>query len=238
MSVHLDALVLDALDPVALASFWATALRWEVSEAGPDRAVVSPTDGTTFHLSIERVAHPKLGQNRIHLDLTTSSLADQVDSVATLLALGARRIDIGQDPDDDHEVLADPEGNEFCIIGPTNRFLAGCGRLGAVNCDGTRELGVFWSEAFGLPLVWDQDEETAIRVPGTSESMITWSGPPLMPRQGPDRHRFRVRPAAGSSAEAEMERLLALGASRPSADQGRPGAVLIDPDGNEFTLVG
>ena len=62
-------------------------------------------------------------------------------------------------------MLADPEGNEFCIIEPDNSFLAGCPRLGAVKCDGAREPGYFWSEALGWPLVWDQDEETAIRAP-------------------------------------------------------------------------
>ncbi|MEZ5250556.1 MAG: VOC family protein [Ilumatobacteraceae bacterium] len=171
MSVHLDA----SSSTRSTSWHWRRSGRrrqWEVSEAGPDRAVVSPTDGTTFHLSIERVAHPKLGQEPIHLDLTTSSLADQVDSVATLLALGA--------PPDRHRPGprrrprgARRSGGQRVLHHRTDqRFLAGCGRLGAVNCDGTRRLGVFWSEAFGLP--WcGSDEETAIRVPGTSESMIT-----------------------------------------------------------------
>jgi len=46
-------------------------------------------------------------------------------------------------------VLADPEGNEFCVIEPDNSFLADCGRLGSITCDGTREVGYFWSEALG-----------------------------------------------------------------------------------------
>ena len=65
-------------------------------------------------------------------------------------------------------MLADPEGNEFCIIEPENNFLAGCGRLGSITCDGTQEVGYFWSAALGWPLVWDQDEETAIRAPDGS----------------------------------------------------------------------
>ena len=83
------------------------------------------------------VPHEKVGQNRVHFDLTTTSLDDQDETVAELLALGATHIDIGQRPDDTHVVLADPEGNELCIIEPSNRFLASCPRLGAVNCDGT-----------------------------------------------------------------------------------------------------
>ena len=60
-------------------------------------------------------------------------------------------------------VLADPEGNELCVIEPGNSFLAGCGFVGELACDGSREVGHFWSEALGWPLVWDQDQETAIQ---------------------------------------------------------------------------
>ena len=61
-------------------------------------------------------------------------------------------------------VLADPEGNEFCVIEPGNNFLADTGFIGALSSDGTQEVGYFWSEALGWPLVWDQDEETAIQL--------------------------------------------------------------------------
>ena len=70
-----------------------------------------------------------------------------------LLELGGRHIGIGQSPDEGHVVLADPEGDEFCLIEPGDEFLAGCGRLGAINCGGTRKVGYFWSEALGWPLV-------------------------------------------------------------------------------------
>ena len=62
-------------------------------------------------------------------------------------------------------MLADPEGNEFCVIEPGNEFLADCGFFGALACDGSQEVGYFWSQALGWPLVWDQDQETAIRSP-------------------------------------------------------------------------
>ena len=142
------------------------------------------------------VPEPKAGKNRIHLDLTTTSIDDQKETVARLVELGARHIDVGQGPDDAHVVLADPEGNEFCIIEPDNSFLAGCGRLGSITCDGTPEVGYFWSEALGWPLVWDQDEETAIRAPDGTGPFITW-GPPLAPKIGeepaPSRHRSARR---------------------------------------------
>ena len=80
-------------------------------------------------------------------------------------------------------MLADPEGNEFCVIEPGNSFLADCGFIGALACDGSQEVGYFWSEALGWPLVWDQDQETAIRSPHGGPK-ITWGGPPLMPKTG------------------------------------------------------
>ena len=62
-------------------------------------------------------------------------------------------------------MLADPEGNEFCIIEPDNNFLADCGFIGALACDGSQQAGYFWSEALDWPLVWDQGQQTAIRSP-------------------------------------------------------------------------
>lgn len=130
-------------------------------------------------------------------------------------------------------MLADPEGNEFCVIEPGSGFLADTGSVGAINCDGTQGLGYFWSRALGWPLVWDQDEETAIQAPDGG-SKITWSGPPLMPRHGRDRLALVV--AATGELGASIETLVGLGATvgDPSAAD---GAILIDPDGNEFDVI-
>src|SRR5882757_2917446 len=152
MTSRLVALCLDANEPQPLARFWAEALHWEVDEETHGEIGLVPTDDTRFRIVFEPVPDKKTGQNRNHLDLTTTSIDDQNETVARLLELGARRIDIGQGPDESHVVLADPEGNEFCIIEPTNNFLADCGRLGAINCDGSREVGYFWSAALGWPL--------------------------------------------------------------------------------------
>ena len=79
------------------------------------------------------------------------------------MRLGGRHLDLGQLPEEGHVVLADPGGNEFCVIEPGNNFLAGCGFLGEVSCNGTRDVGLFWRDALGWQLVWDQDEETAVQ---------------------------------------------------------------------------
>ena len=110
-------------------------------------------------------------------------------------------------------MLADPEGNEFCVIEPGNSFLAGCGFLGELACDGTREVGHFWSEALGWPLVWDQDEETAIQSPGGG-TKIAWGGPPVRAEDRRNRMHFHLAPPAGGDQQAEVERLVSLGATR------------------------
>ena len=238
MTSNLVSLCLDANDPMLLARFWAAALRWEITTDSDGDLGLTPTDGSRFGIIFEPIPEPKVGKNRIHLDLTTTSLDDQNDTVAELLSLGGRHIDIGQSPEEDHVVLADPEGNELCILAPGNNFLAGCGRLGAINCDGLRATGVFWSAALGWPLVWDQDEETAVQAPDRTGSKITWSGPPLLPKHGKNRYHLDIAPPAGEDQQAEVERLIGLGASRVDIGQGDVSwVVMADPDGNEFCVL-
>jgi catechol 2,3-dioxygenase-like lactoylglutathione lyase family enzyme len=238
MSLRLVALCVGANDPVGLARFWAEALRWDVGDASAETIRLVPTDGTRFTVDFVPVEEPKVGRNRIHLDLTSTSLDDQRESVSELVRLGARHIDIGQRPEEGHVVLADPEGNELCVIEPGNAFLAGCGRLGSITCEGTREVGYFWSAALGWPLVWDQDEETAIRAPDRTGPMITWSGPPLPPKLGRNRWSLAVAPLDRAEHDAEVGRLVALGATRlDTGDGDGDPIVLADPDGNEFCVV-
>ena len=149
-----------------------------------------------------------------------------------------RHIDIGQDPNDDHVVLADPEGNELCIIDPSSRFLATCPRLGAVNCDGTHALGSFWSMAIAWPLVWDEGEETAIQAPDGTGPKITWSGPPLMPVLGEQRFHFHISPSPASTEAAVIDHLVALGAVQlDAANACAHATALADVDGNPFCVV-
>jgi hypothetical protein len=237
-AARLVALSLAAAAPGQLGRFWAHALRWDLDDAGGGAVELTPTDATSFRLLLRPPAEPKAGQNRIHLDLTTASIDDQHGTVAELLARGARHVDIGQSPDDTQVVLADPEGNELCVIEPSNRFLASCPRLGAVNCDGTRALGHFFSAALGWPLVWDQDEETAIQAPDGTGPRITWSGPPLMPRPGTERFHLHLAPRPGASVQDALGGLLGLGATQVHAGGRCPGAIaLADVDGNGLCLV-
>lgn len=238
MSLRLVALCVDANDPLGLARFWAEALRWEVADETAEEIRLVPTDGTRFRMDFMPFPEPKVGPNRLHIDLTSTSLDDQRDSVARLVELGARHIDIGQRPDEGHVVLADPEGNEFCVIEPGNSFLADCGRLGSITCDGTRKVGYFWSAALAWPLVWDQDEETAIRAPDGTGPLITWGGPPLPPKLGKNRLYLEVAPLDQAEQHAEVDRLVALGATRVDIGQGDVDwVVMADPDSNEFCVL-
>jgi hypothetical protein len=126
--------------------------------------------------------------------------------------------------------LSDPGGYEFCVIEPDNGFLAGCGRLGELTCEGTRAVGIFWNKALGWPLVWDSNEETALQSP-RGGTKVSWGGEPLSSRQHSDRQHFELV-AADGDLNAEADR---LGAGSPQpADRG--AILLTDPDGTEFRL--
>jgi predicted enzyme related to lactoylglutathione lyase/catechol 2,3-dioxygenase-like lactoylglutathione lyase family enzyme len=237
MPCHLVALTVDANDPVRLSAFWAGLLGWEPAHEPDQGEALRPTDDTGFGLRFLPTASPKSAKNQMHFDLTSTSLENQQQTVERALALGGCHIDIGQRPDEGHVVLADPEGNEFCVIEPGNSFLADCGFVGALACDGSQEVGYFWSEALGWPLVWDQDEETAIRSP-LGGPKITWGGPPLPPKPAKNRLHLDLALPADGDQRAEVERLLALGATRVDLGQGDVGrVVLADPDGNEFCVL-
>lgn len=238
MTCDLVALCFDASDPLPLAHFWAGVLGWEATNDRHDDGVaLLPSDDTGFRIRFLLSQEMKADQNRMHFDLTSTSLEDQEQTVAKSLALGARHIDVGQRPEEGHVVLADPEGNEFCVIEPGNSFLADCGFIGALACDGSQDVGYFWSEALGWPLVWDQDQETAIRSPDGGPK-ITWGGPPLMPKVGKNRLHFDLSPPVHGDGQAEVDRLVSLGASRIDIGQGDvEREVLADPDDNEFCVL-
>ncbi|MEU8242905.1 VOC family protein [Actinoplanes missouriensis] len=226
MASRLSALRFDALAPERLARFWSGLLGGETTAD----ATLLPGDDVGFAIRFVPSGQPKTGLNQIHFDLS-SNLSPQQETVDRAVALGARHFDVGQKPEEDHVVLADPEGNEFCVIPAGNRFLAGCPPIGALSCDGTQAVGYFWSRALDWPLVWDENEETAIRSPRGGPK-ISWGGPPLNERTGRNRLRFELVP--DGDRQAEINRLITLGATLIGTDE--DSTRLADPDGNEFHL--
>lgn len=106
--------VLDCSDPMQLMEFWRDALGYRVHYAKPALAVLVPTDGTASPLVLQQVPEPKVGKNRMHIDVTT----DDVESVVERLeALGARRAHDGIQSFGRTRwvTMTDPEGNEFCV---------------------------------------------------------------------------------------------------------------------------
>lgn len=237
MPLHLTALCFDAHDPHPLATFWGGVLSREVVQEDEGGYALLPGNDTEFRIEIFPTQEPRRGPNQMHFDLTSSSLEDQQATVARALELGGRHLDIGQGADAKHVVLADPEDNEFCVIEPGNNFLADTGAIGALAGDGTQAVGYFWSKALDWPLVWDQDEETAIQSP-LGGSKITWGGPPVNPKTGKNRLHFDLAPPSDGDQQAEVDRLISLGATYADIGQGDVGwVVMADPDGNELCVL-
>jgi hypothetical protein len=231
MPLHLRAVTFEAHEPARVATFWAAMLGRKVIDL--DRGALLPGDPTQIGLRFVPGDTPRVERSFMHLHLTSTSLADQQQTVARSLELGASHLDVGQRPEEEHVVLADPEANEFCVIEPGNSFLAGCGYLGELACDGGREVGVFWSAVLGWPLVWDQDQETAIQSPhgGTK---VAWGGPPDAPNPAAARERLDL--VTTDDPANEVARLVSLGAAQLGVDE--DGAIILaDPGGGVFTVT-
>ncbi|MGH3306077.1 MAG: VOC family protein [Nocardioides sp.] len=123
MPVRMHHIVIDAHDLPALAEFWAEALDWTVLSTQEREVVVGPSVNASLGLCFMPAgATMKTVKNRVHLDLTTTA-DDRDDEIERLLGLGARRVDVGQTGEESWDVLADPEGNEFCVVRPKTTLI-------------------------------------------------------------------------------------------------------------------
>ncbi|HEV3498661.1 MAG TPA: VOC family protein [Actinomycetes bacterium] len=114
MGAKLTEIVVDAADPQRLARFWADVLGWRRTEAYEGVVEIGAPDAARPTLVFVPVADRKAGKNRVHLDVNPTG-CDQAEELARLLALGAVEVDVGQG-EQTWVVLADPEGNEFCLL--------------------------------------------------------------------------------------------------------------------------
>ncbi|MFI8964753.1 VOC family protein [Streptomyces sp. NPDC053493] len=115
MAVSLYQLVVDSHDPPAQARFWARVLDWRILYEAEDEIVVGRDEHALPGLCFVPVPEAKTVKNRLHIDLAPD---DRDAEVERIVGLGARRVDIGQGEDATWTVLADPEGNEFCVLSP------------------------------------------------------------------------------------------------------------------------
>jgi predicted enzyme related to lactoylglutathione lyase len=238
-------MVIDAADPARLARFWAAALGWEVAAEEDGVANAWPhgfryPDPAALPLAFLAVPEAKTGKNRIHLDLATESVAHQAAEVERLLGLGAVRADIGQG-DVPWEVMADPEGNEFCVLDPRPVYL-GIGPVAAIVADYRDPAAVagFWRLASG----WVPGDSVAWSAGAVSLRSPWGVGPylELLPsadtKTVKDRLHLDVAPEPGEDQAAAVAALLAAGAVPVDIGQGPVSwTVLADPEGGEFCVL-
>jgi len=242
MATRLVQIHMKAHDDSALGRFWAQALGWSLSSEGPGVTSLEPEgfaypDPTAVCIGIVADPSPKTVKNRVHLDLATTSAAHQADLVARLENLGATPVDIGQG-EVPWTVLADPEGNEFCVLEPRPVY-RDTGPVAAVvvDCTDPRAMARFWGEAMDWTVHVVTDECAVLR-------SAKGVGPYLEFLRTPDaktaRNRIHLdlRPYPGDDQAAEVDRLRALGAVDIDIGQGDvPWTVLADPEGNEFCVL-
>jgi hypothetical protein len=222
------AVTFQATDPVLVGTFWGELLGRAILQDAD--GILVPGDRSQVGLRFVGETIEKPARNRLHIHLTSETLDDQRKIVETVLRLGGRRrgsrpLPVGRDI-----YLSDPDGSEICVIPPGNAYLAGCGFLGEVTCNGTRVAGLFWRDALEWALVWDQGEQIAIQSP-EGGTKIGWDDWGETNDAGWNRQRFEL---SASDLATELKRLVALGATRIAnlGDVVR----MVDPDGSEFLV--
>jgi predicted enzyme related to lactoylglutathione lyase len=244
MSTRLFSVVIDAADHSAVARFWSEATGWPVTLDEEDEAVVEPPEDAEGRptepgviLVIGTVPEAKTVKNRIHLDLASRSPEHQAEIVERLRRAGATPVDIGQG-DVPWVVLADPEGNELCVLEPRDEY-AEAGAIAAIVVDSPdpAALAPFWSAAAGWPVTHSGDDSATLTAPdGTGPRLELLRNDDA--RVVKNRVHLDIAPWAGDDQAAEVERLLALGASHADVGQGtQTWVVLADPQGNEFCVL-
>jgi hypothetical protein len=252
MPTRLVHLVVDAADPSALARFWSAALDWPITWEEPDEVVIEPPASDASQrgqlpLVFVPVQDEKVSKNRVHLDLASRSSAHQADLVARLEGLGARRLDIGQGPDVTWVVMADPEGNELCVVShagsvgndPSSAF-GDLFPVAAVVIDSPDPdaLAPFWSAASSWPILGRDGTHVWLRQPDKR-------GPYLDIRRNDDVKQSKLRvhldvaPHPDDDHQAEVAHLIDLGAHPTDIGQGPDVSwhVLADPQANELCVL-
>ncbi|TDB97974.1 VOC family protein [Nonomuraea longispora] len=243
MALRLVQVNVKARDDSALGRFWAEALGWDIDSEGPGVTNVLPVksvwpDPAAVCVDLVAVPDPETVKYRVHLDLATASADHQAEWVARLRELGATPADVGQG-DVPWTVLADPEGNVFCVLEPRERY-RDTGPVAAVvvDCEDPRAMARFWGEAIDWTLLEVSDDHARLRSAGNV-------GPYLEFVRRPNDHdvwtrvHLDVLPYPGGDQASEVARLRGLGATPADVGQGDVSwKVLADPEGNEFCVLG
>jgi predicted enzyme related to lactoylglutathione lyase len=240
MATRLVQVTMKARDDSALGGFWAQALGWGISSEGPGVTNLEPEgfvypDPVAVCLDLVASPEPKTVKNRVHLDLATTSAAHQAELVSRLKDLGATPVDIGQG-DVAWTVMADPEGNEFCVLDCLYQDTGPIATV-VVDCADPHAMARFWGKAMDWTLHKVTDHHAVLRSAKGVGPYLQFLRTPNV-KTGWNRVHLDLRPYPGDDPEAEAARLRALGAT--AVDVGRsdlPWKVLADPEGNEFCLL-
>ncbi|RKR12705.1 VOC family protein [Arthrobacter oryzae] len=241
MALRLVQVNFKARDDSALGRFWADALGWGVSSEGPGVTNVEPVgfvwpDPDAVCIDVVTVPDPETVRYRAHLDLSTTSAAHQAELVAHLLELGATPADVGQG-DVPWTVLADPEGNLFCVLEPRPIY-RDTGPIAAVvvSCADPRAMARFWGEATDWTLHEVTDDLASLRAAQGVGPYLEFVRSHDVKAVG--RVHLDLKPYPGDDQAAEVARLRVLGATDADVGQGEvPWVCLADPEGNEFCVL-
>ncbi|MER7579636.1 VOC family protein [Kitasatospora sp. NPDC097691] len=232
-----------AVDDAAVGRFWAEALGWSVSSAQPGETNVGRVghdwrDPERICVDVVAVPEAKTAvKNRVHLDLASTSAAHQAELVARLRALGATPVDVGQG-EVPWTVLADPEGNEFCVLEPREVY-RDTGPIAAVvvDCADPRAMARFWGETLEWTLHEVTDDSAVFRSAKGVGPYLEFIRTPDV-KTVPDRVHVDLLRYPADDHEAEVARLRALGATDLDVGQGDvPWRCLADPEGHEFCIL-
>jgi predicted enzyme related to lactoylglutathione lyase len=229
-----------ALDHSAVGRFWAEALGWsafsgQTTYVGPGSTFVWP-DPVAVGIDVVAVPEPKTtAKNRVHLDLATTSAVHQAELVTRLQALGATPAQVGQG-NVPWTVLADPEGNEFCVLEPRYRDTGPIARV-VVDCADPRAMARFWAEAMDWTRHEVTDDRAVLRSANGVGSYLEFLRTPGV-KTVPDRVHLDLLPDPGDDKAAEVARLRTLGGTDLDVGQGDvPWTCLADPEGHEFCIL-
>lgn len=242
MALQLVQANVKARDHAAVGRFWAAALGWEAFPGHGGTSVRPAGSGwpvpAVVCLDVIPVHDVRTVADRTHLELASTSAAHHAELVARLTELGATPAEAARD-DLPWTVLADPEGNAFCVREPR----AGHQDTGplaalAVDCTDVPGTAEFWGDALGWTVHASTDDRALLRSPARVGPYLELLRTPHLATGG-HRVHLDLLPDPVDDQAAEVARLLALGATPADVGQGDvPWQVLADPEGNQLCVLG
>lgn len=235
--MYLENVALDATDPHTLGRFWEALLGGSTLTDEPEvfETRITVPEGPTIDLCLSRVPEPVAPHPRLHLDLAGGP--HQAEVVQRALDLGARHLDIGQG-DVPWVVLADPEGNPFCVMEARPEY-AVSGPIAALPLDSADPArdAAFWGELSGWGPV-SSSMPAALRHPSGRGPLLELCSEPGPKGVAKNRLHLDIRLEAADDVDAVLARVVELGGRELHPGWGHlPWRVVADPSGNELCLL-